>query len=130
MVAGVTAYQTLKDAGRLQPGEAVFLPGVLGGVGSYALHLAKVFGAGTVIAEASTEERRNEALRRGADHAVDYTSDAWPEEVRRITGGRGADLVLNMTGGAIFEQVTTHGVWSLAERRQAPIVPSTVLNVS
>jgi NADPH2:quinone reductase len=104
VVAGVTAYQTLKDAGRIQKGETVFIPGVLGGVGTYALQLAKIFGAGKIIAGASTPERRSEALSRGADHAVDYTSDEWPEEVKRLTGGKGADVILDMAGGKVFHQ--------------------------
>jgi NADPH2:quinone reductase len=104
VVAGVTAYQTLKEAGQLQPGETVFVPGAVGGVGSYVLQLARILGAGAVIAGASTRDRRDEALKRGADHAVDYTSDDWPQQVKVLTGGRGADVVLDMAGGKMFGQ--------------------------
>jgi NADPH2:quinone reductase len=104
VVAGVTAYQVLKDAAHIQPGETVFIPGALGGVGSYAVQLAKVFGAGLIIAGASTDARRAEAVRRGAHHAVDYTQADWPAEVKRLTDGRGADVILDMAGGKLFEQ--------------------------
>jgi NADPH2:quinone reductase len=104
VVAGVTAYQLIKHAGRLQAGETIFIPGAMGGVGSYAMQLAKIFGAGKIIAGGSTEQRRSEAVARGADYAVDYTSENWPEEVKQLTGGRGADVMLDMAGGQIFHQ--------------------------
>ncbi len=104
VVAGVTAYQTLKESGQLQPGETVFIPGALGGVGSYALQLAKHFGAGKVIAGASTAARRAVLIRRGADHAIDHMDPEWPVQVKSLTGGRGADVVLDMAGGKVFHQ--------------------------
>jgi NADPH2:quinone reductase len=88
VVAGVTAYQTLKEAGQLQPGESVFIPGALGGVGSYAVQLARHFGAAMVIAGGSTAERRAALLRRGADHAIDSLDPTWPNQVKAVTGGR------------------------------------------
>lgn len=134
VVAGVTAYQTLKSAGQLQPGETVFIPGALGGVGSYALQLAKIFGAGKIIAGASTEERRAEALRRGADHVVDYTRDDWPAEVRRFTGGKGADVILDMAGGKVFQQsqeaLAPFGrivVYGSASRELTQLTPRTLI---
>ena len=104
VVAGVTALQMLTEAGRLEPGEAVFIPGGAGGVGSYAIQLAKILNAGLVIAGASTPDRREHALGRGADHAVDYTKPDWPREVKRLTGGGGANVVLDMSGGSFFDQ--------------------------
>jgi NADPH2:quinone reductase len=104
VVAGVTAFQMLKEAGRITPGESVFIPGGAGGVGNYAIQLAKILDAGCVIAGASTPERRQQALARGADYAVDYTAADWPREVKRLTGGRGADVVLDMVGGSFFDQ--------------------------
>jgi len=104
VVAGVTAFQMLKDAGRLEAGNSVFIPGGAGGVGGYAIQLAKKLNAGLVIAGAATPERREQALARGADHAIDYTKPDWPREVKRLTNGRGADVVLDMSGGAVFDQ--------------------------
>jgi NADPH2:quinone reductase len=134
VVAGVTAYQALLEAGQLKPGESVFIPGALGGVGSYAVQLAKIFGAGLVIAGAGTAGRRAQALARGADHAVDYTSPDWPERVRELTGGKGADVVLDMAGGEVFTQslsaLASFGrlvVYGTASRQQATLAPRSLL---
>jgi NADPH2:quinone reductase len=102
VVAGATAFLALNDAGRLAPGETVLIQAAAGGVGGYAVQLAKLLGAGKVIALASTEGKRAEAVRLGADHVVDYTALGWAERVRELTGGRGADLVLEMSGGTVF----------------------------
>lgn len=134
VVAGVTAFQTLKEAGRLQPGESVFIPGAAGGVGAYAVQLAKLFGAGTVIAGASTAEKRAQVLQRGADHAVDYTRADWPEQVQALTGGRGADVVLEMTGSSFFNlslaALAPFGrlvVYGTASRERSSMVPQQLL---
>ncbi len=102
VIAGSTALLILKDAARLQPGEAVLVQGAAGGVGSYAVQLAKLGGAGTVIGAASTPEKREKVLELGADYAVDYTQEGWPERVRGLTGGHGVDVLLEMADGATF----------------------------
>jgi NADPH2:quinone reductase len=61
-------------------------------------------GAGIVIAGASTPERRKQALAQSADYAIDYAQPGWSDEVKRLTAGRGADVVLDMTGGSFFDQ--------------------------
>ena len=104
VVAGTTAMLTLKEAARLQPGERVLVQAAAGGVGSYAVQLAKQLGAGTVIATASTPEKRAQALARGADYALDYTQPDWPSQVRELTNGQGADVILEMNGGQVFAQ--------------------------
>ena len=134
VVAGVTAFQMLKEAGRLQPGESVFIPGAAGGVGGYALQLAKVLGAGIVIAGASTLERRKQALAQSADYAIDYTQPGWSDEVKRLTAGRGADVVLDMTGGSFFDQslaaLAPFGrlvVYGSASRERSTLVPQRLM---
>jgi NADPH2:quinone reductase len=134
VVAGVTAYQTLKEAGRIQPGDSVFIPGAAGGVGAYAVQLARLFGAGTIIASASTAEKREQALRLGADHAIDYTDADWPQQVRRLTNGRGADVILEMAGGTSFNQslsaLAPFGrlvVYGTASRERSNMVPQQLL---
>jgi NADPH2:quinone reductase len=134
VVAGVTALQMLKEAGRLQPEETVFIPGAAGGVGGYAVQLAKVLGAGLVIAGASTPERREQALAKGADHAIDYTNPDWPSAVKRLTAGRGADVVLDMTGGPFFDQSLAAlapfrrlVVYGTASREPSTLVPQRLL---
>ena len=99
VVQGLTAAAILKDAAPVRPGDSVLVQAAAGGVGLLAVQLAKVYGAGTVVALASTADKRATTLDHGADVAVDVTSDDWPEQVRAATGGRGVDVVLEMTGG-------------------------------
>jgi len=100
VIQGLTAAFTLRDAGRLVKGETVLIEAAAGGVGSFAVQLARLFGAGRVIAAASTPEKRALAISLGADDAIDYTDAEWPDRVRDMTDGRGVDIVLEMTGGA------------------------------
>jgi NADPH2:quinone reductase len=71
-----------------------------GGVGSLAVQLAKYFGAGRVIAAASTPEKRALAVRLGADVAVDSALNGYADRVRAANDGRPVDVVLDATGGA------------------------------
>ena len=96
---GLTAALALRQAARLAQGESVLIEAAAGGVGSFAVQLAKLYGAGKVIAAASTPEKRAIAERLGADASVDYTAPGWADEVRELTNGRGVDVVLEMTGG-------------------------------
>jgi NADPH2:quinone reductase len=104
LVAGATALLMLTAAARLQAGESVLVPGAAGGVGTYAVQLARLHGAGTVIALASTERKRQAALELGADHALDPATDDWPERVRELTGGQGVDVALEATGGPALDR--------------------------
>ncbi|WP_088007344.1 quinone oxidoreductase family protein [Indiicoccus explosivorum] len=101
---GLSAYHILKTMGRLEAGETVLVHAAAGGVGTLAVQLAKIFGAGTVIATASTEEKLELARSLGADHLVNYTKDNWAEQVKELTGGKGVDVALEMVGGDIFHQ--------------------------
>lgn len=104
VIAGSTAVLVLREAARLQPGESVLVQGAAGGVGGYAVQVAKLLGAGTVVGAASTPGKREAVLALGADEAVDYTRADWPDRVLEITGGRGVDVLLEMAGGPSFEQ--------------------------
>lgn len=73
LVQGITAYGVLHDAARIQPGASVLVQASAGGVGTLAVQLAKLAGAGTVIGTASTKEKRDLAESLGADRSVDYT---------------------------------------------------------
>ncbi|MBL7259321.1 quinone oxidoreductase family protein [Paractinoplanes lichenicola] len=96
-VVGVSAAVLLIGAARLKAGETVFVPAAAGGFGSYAVQVAKALGA-TVIAGAGTEEKRKIAVDLGADHVIDYRAPGWTEEIKRLTGGRGVDVALELTG--------------------------------
>lgn len=104
VVAGLTALLILRDVSGLQPGERVLVPAAAGGVGSYAIQLAKLFGAGCVIGAAGTPERWAAVLAAGADAVVDYTQPDWPALVREYTAGHGADVILEMNGGKLFTE--------------------------
>ena len=97
-----TAYHALIDRGRLQPGEVLLVHGAGGGVGLAAVEMGKMLGA-TVIAAASSEEKLAIAKARGADHLVLYEREPFRDAVKRITDGRGADVVFDPVGGEVFE---------------------------
>lgn len=101
---GLSAYHILKTMGRLQPGESVLIHAAAGGVGTIAVQLAKIFGAGKVIATASTKEKLTLAKEMGADVLIDYTKEGWELEVREATAGKGVDVALEMAGGDIFNK--------------------------
>ncbi|ARF13142.1 quinone oxidoreductase family protein [Sporosarcina ureae] len=101
---GQTAYHILKTMGRLEKGETVLVHAAAGGVGAIAVQLAKLFGAGRVIATASSEEKLAHAKNMGADHLVNYTEVGWESKVRELTDGKGVDVALEMVGGDIFRK--------------------------
>ncbi len=101
---GMTAYQILRESGHLQPGESVLVHAAAGGVGTLAVQLAKLMGAGTVLGTASNADKLELVRRLGADVAINYTEDNWVEQVKQATSGKGVDIVLEMVGGSIGEQ--------------------------
>ncbi len=85
--------------GRLAPGEAVLVHGGTSGIGVTAIQLAKAFGA-TVVTTAGSDAKCAEARRFGADHAINYRTHDFAEEVKRLVGG--VDVVLDMVGAPYF----------------------------
>ncbi|HYE78185.1 MAG TPA: zinc-binding dehydrogenase, partial [bacterium] len=96
-IQGLTAYHILHTSGRCKPGEWVVVHAAAGGVGSLAIQLAKRAGL-TVIATASTEEKLAFCREMGADHVHNYAAEDFMKGIRRITEGRGVDLVLDSVG--------------------------------
>jgi NADPH2:quinone reductase len=92
-----TVYQNLFGHGRLAAGEAVLIHGGTSGIGVTAIQLAKAFGA-TVYATAGSAEKVAACIELGADAAIDYRAQDFAEEVKRLTGGKGVDVVLDMVG--------------------------------
>jgi NADPH:quinone reductase len=103
LLQGLTARSLLKISARLDPGESVVVHAAGGGTGTLAVQLAKRYGAGRVIALASSEEKRELALRLGADVAVDSRSDDLRDAIVDANGGEKVDVVLEMAGGDAFE---------------------------
>ena len=102
LAAHGTAYHALIDRGQIRPGEALLVHGAGGGVGLAAVEIGKLLGA-TVIAAASSEEKLAIAKARGADHLVLYEREPFRDVVKRLTDGRGADVVFDPVGGEVFE---------------------------
>jgi NADPH2:quinone reductase len=99
-----TAHLTLHHRGRLLAGETALVFGAAGGVGTACLQLARLAGA-RVIAVVGGAEKAAFCLAHGADAAVDHAATPdLAEAVRELTGGRGAELVVDPVGGAAFEQ--------------------------
>ena len=104
LVQGATAWHLLRTSAHLSEGESVVVHAGAGGVGTVAIQLAKKWGAGRVIATASSADKRALALELGADAAVDSTTDELAAALTEANGGRGVDIVLEMTGGRVFDQ--------------------------
>ncbi|WP_228281429.1 quinone oxidoreductase family protein [Rubrobacter marinus] len=96
---GMTAYHVIKTSGALQEGESLLVHAAAGGVGYLAVQMAKLLGAGTVIATASTQEKLDLARELGADVLINYTEEDWPQKVKEATDGKGADVIMEMVGG-------------------------------
>ena len=97
-----TAHHALVNRGQIQRSEVLLVHGAGGGVGLAAVEIGKMLGA-TVIAAASSEEKLAVAREKGADHLLLYAREPFRDAVKRITDGRGADVVFDPVGGEIFE---------------------------
>jgi len=102
VLQGTTAWHLLRTSAQLREGESVVVHAAGGGVGTLAVQLARRFGAGRVIAVASTEEKRALALRLGADAAVDAGAEDLTGALREANDGARVDVVLEMVGGDTF----------------------------
>jgi NADPH:quinone reductase len=102
VIQGLTAWHLFRTSAKLAPGESVVVISGAGGVGSLALQLAKPFGAGRVIATASTPDKRDLCLSLGADGAVDPAEEELTAALIATNGGKPVDVVLEMSGGRVF----------------------------
>ncbi len=103
MIQGLTAWHLLRTCTHLQPGESVVVHAAAGGVGTLAVQLAKAWGAGNVIAVASSEDKLALAKDLGADSLVLAGSDDLKGALQEANGGRKVDIVLEMVGGPTFD---------------------------
>ena len=108
VIQGATAWHLLRTCTHLQQGESVVVIAGAGGVGSLAVQLAKRWGAGRVIATASSAEKRGLTEELGADASVDPAlAEDDPKQftaaLREANGGQRVDIVLEMTGGNVFD---------------------------
>ncbi|WP_078428081.1 quinone oxidoreductase family protein [Alkalihalobacterium alkalinitrilicum] len=103
-IVSFTSYKLLADVARVQRGETVLIHAAAGGVGTTAIQLAKLLGAGTVIGTVSNENKIATALEAGADHVICYENENFVEKVNQVTGGEGADIILDSISGSIAER--------------------------
>jgi NADPH:quinone reductase len=94
-----TVWTNVFERGRLRAGEVLLVHGGTSGIGTTAIMLAKAFGA-TVIATAGSHAKCDACLQLGADFAVNYRTADFVERTKAFTGGRGADVILDMVGGS------------------------------
>jgi NADPH:quinone reductase len=100
-----TGWFGLHRRANLKAGETLLVHAGAGGVGSAAIQLGKAAGA-TVIATAGSDEKVEVCRKLGADHAVNYKTGDFVEEVKKVTEGRGADVVFDPVGGDIYDRST------------------------
>ena len=105
-----TTIHALKDRAALKPGESLAVLGAAGGVGLAAIELGKIMGA-RVIACASSDKKLAFARKHGADEGINYDSEDLKEALRRVTGGRGADVIYDPVGGPYTEPALRSIAW-------------------
>jgi len=98
-----TVWHNVFERGRLRAGETLLVHGGSSGIGTAAIRLAKAFGA-RVIATAGSEEKCQACRRLGADAAVNYKTEDFVAATKAATGGKGADVILDMVGGNYAER--------------------------
>ncbi|HLY34029.1 MAG TPA: NADPH:quinone oxidoreductase family protein [Jatrophihabitantaceae bacterium] len=104
LVQGATAWHLLRTSTHLAHGESVVVHAGAGGVGTIAIQLAKLWGAGRVIATASSDAKRELTRELGADVAIDSTTEDLTAALVEANDGKRVDIVLEMTGGMVFDQ--------------------------
>ncbi len=98
-----TVWTNVFQRGHLASGETLLVHGGSSGIGTTAIMLGKAFGA-KVIVTAGTDEKCGACVKLGADHAINYKTQDFVEEVKKITGGQGADVILDMVGGSYVQR--------------------------
>jgi NADPH2:quinone reductase len=94
-----TVWSNVFDRARLQPGETLLVQGGSSGIGVTAIQMAKALGA-TVIVTVGSAAKAQACLALGADHAINYREQDFSEEAKRLTGGTGVDVILDMVAGS------------------------------
>ena len=106
-----TSMHALRQRGQLQPGETLLVLGASGGVGLAAVEIGKAMGA-RVIAAASSAEKLQTAKAAGADELIDYSQASLKDEIKRLTGGKGVDVIYDPVGGDLFDQAVRGLAWN------------------
>jgi NADPH:quinone reductase len=100
-----TSYYALKTRAQIQPGEWLLVHAGASGVGMSALQIGHALGA-NIIATAGSQEKLEFSRRQGAHHVINYTDGSWVDQVKQLTGGRGANVIYDPVGGDVFDLST------------------------
>jgi NADPH2:quinone reductase len=103
-VALQTMHNAVVTAGRLRRGETLLVQGASSGVGLMGMQIGKLLGASLVIGTSTNAERRARLKEFGCDLALDTGDPAWPDAVRKATGGKGVDVIVDMVSGSVAGQ--------------------------
>jgi NADPH:quinone reductase len=103
-VALQTMHNAVVTAGRLKAGEALLISGASSGVGLMGLQIGKLMGASPVMGTSTHAGRRARLKEFGCDRALDASDPNWPAQVKEATGGKGADLIVDLVSGSAVNQ--------------------------
>ncbi len=103
-VALQTMHNAIATAGRLKRGETMLMQGASAGVGLLGMQIGKLLGASLVIGTSTNAERRARLPEFGCDLALDSSDPAWPEAVKKATGGTGVDLIVDLVSAPVANQ--------------------------
>ena len=127
-----TSHHALVDRAQLKAGETVLVLGAAGGVGTSAIQIATALGA-TVIAAASTDEKCALCQSIGADATINYSTQDLREALKRLTGGKGPDVIYDPVGGDLAEPAFRSIAWRgryLVVGFAAGTIPALPLNLT
>jgi NADPH:quinone reductase len=99
-----TMHNAIVTAGRLKRGETLLMQGASAGVGLMGMQIAKLMGASLVMGTSTNAERRGRLKDFGCDLAIDSSQPEWPDEVRKATGGKGVDVIVDLVSASVANQ--------------------------
>src|SRR5215472_6667243 len=100
-VALQTMHNAIATAGRLKRGETLLIQGASSGVGLMGMQIGKLMGAATVMGGSTNAGRRARLKDYGCDVAIDTSDPKWPEDVKKATGGKGVNLIVDMVSAPV-----------------------------
>src|ERR1700739_1374837 len=99
----MTVWHNVFERGALRPGETVLVHGGSSGIGTMAIQMAKALGS-KVIVPVGSKDKADACLKLGADHAINYKTEDFVTDVKMLTAGAGANVILDMVGGDYIER--------------------------
>lgn len=103
-IVSFTSYNLLANVAKLQQGESVLIHAAAGGIGTTAIQLAKLLGAGTIIGTVGNEAKGKIALDAGADYVICHQDEGFVEKINALTNGEGVDVILDSISGTVSER--------------------------